>query len=113
MVKPSDICDTSNWTRCRISSVEVKSLMKYWAKDCVIAYSMGAIGTLFILKKKRTYCAYYFLKSYVATTISHNLGCKRVDLSSAVKELSNKIIVNQDEFEKIKKVLTLKELKND
>ena len=87
-----------------------KIFNKYSEEDCVVAYNKNKASIIFIIKTARTYMGFYRFSDVLRGDVSHTL--RRIDLNQSVKLIENEgVIVDEDEFTKVKRKIILNNLK--
>lgn len=113
-MKPSEICDydLTLWENKKgwIESKSKKLLINYWEKDCVIAYNKAKLGTIFIIKYKNSYAGFYYINNNLSNYENKNIVFRRISLKDCVEILGDSIILNKEEYSKVKKYIILEKL---
>ena len=96
------------------SCIESKSkfLSKYFDKDCVVAYNKNKTSVVMIIKTARTYMSFYCITRELENYMFNQTILRKIDLQHGVNLIEGEgIILNQDDFTKIKKTIILQNLK--
>jgi hypothetical protein len=93
-------------------SSHIKSIKKYFNKDCVIAYYKSNFGNMGIIKTARTYFCFYSLNNIMRKSVFGAILTRKIGLQQAVNLMGDKVIIlNKEEFEKVKRQIILEKLK--
>lgn len=110
-MKPYEVCN------CEISKYDMRSkdriVEKKWDEDCIIAYDKAKLGSIFIIKIKGGYAGFYYINNKLGGYENYGYVIKRIALKDAVAILEDNIIVNQEEYSKVKKQLIFEKLQDE
>lgn len=109
-MKPSELLKGINLEH-NIYSQDKKIMLSYLNEDCVIAYDLNKIGSIFIIKGKRTNFAFFHLNKILSRHLFNNISCRRITLKEAVKLLGKCNIIDKKAYSKIQKLIILENLK--
>ena len=105
-MKPKELLPSLDmmWTL----SIDKKILVKYIDEDCIVAYDLNKLGSIFIIKGKIKSFAFFCL-NFIPNHYGYN--CQRIELEQAVKLLGDDCnIINEEEYMKIRKKVILNKL---
>ena len=87
-------------------------LDKYGDMDCVVAYYKSNFGNVGIIKRTRSYFAFYSVNRIIANGFYQSILTRSIELENAVNLMGDKVIVlDKGEFSKVKKQIILNKLK--
>jgi hypothetical protein len=106
--------DDQDYTGLRCYSSTRKRLVEYGKLKCVIVYSIDSFGAIFIIKSSKKYFAFTVRNNILGRPYDYNV-CER-DLKVIIpyldSNLQNTKILNNDEYDKLKRLLVAESLGN-
>ena len=87
-------------------------LFKYFDKDCVVAYNKNKTSVVMIINTAKTYMSFYCITRDLESYMFNQIILRRINLQHGVNLIEGEgIILNQDDFTKVKKTIILQNLK--
>lgn len=88
-----------------------KILEKYFEDDCIIAYDLNKLGSIFIIRGKLTYFCFVCMSDIFKMYQFFSRRINLITFTQAVKLLGdNCIILNKQEYSRLKKKVILENL---
>ena len=88
-----------------------KILEKYFNDDCIIAYDITKLGSIFVMKGKKTYFCFICMSNIFNMYQFFSRRINLITFTQAIKLLGdNCIILNKQEYSRFKKKVILENL---
>ncbi len=110
-MKPKELieyCGIPHWNWAQAETKEC--INRYFGEECVVAYDKNKLGVIFIIKGKIKSFGFVSIKEDIYLG-GHGYICRKLDLKLILSLLGDDcIILNKEEFSKIKKEMIVENL---